>query len=171
MICIYCFHTKTQVTNSRPHKKHPQNWRRRRCPQCQALFSTYERPSTEDITVSYADGPHRAFNLGKLLISIAHAAQHDQAQATYDSLFLAQTIELEIIKHVTATPSLNQKSSTKTPSIESAEIAAITHQVLKKFDELTAMQYAMQHRLIVSVRRRGRPSTTATTHGDDAERG
>lgn len=172
MICLYCLHTKTCVTNSRPHKKHSQSWRRRQCPECQSVFTTYERPTSDDVLVHHHDGTTTAFNLGKLMLSIARAAQHNQDQAEYDSLFLAQTIELAVIKQVASThkPTTEVKNKKNSPSIQSKDIATTTHDVLKRFDELTAIQYAMQHHLIVSVRRRGRPSTTATRRADDAER-
>lgn len=173
MVCIYCLHTKTQVTNSRPHKKQPQIWRRRQCPRCDESFTTYERPSGDDLQVITHNGTLAAFNIGKLIISIARAAQHNQDQAQYDSLYLAQTVELEAIKQTANSLSTTKASpgKKKSPSIKSQEIAAIAHDTLKRFDELTAMQYAMQHHLIVSVRRRGRPSTIATKRADDVERG
>ena len=159
MICIYCFHVKTSVTNSRPHKKQPQNWRRRQCQACSKTFTTYERPSSEELAVIRPDGSRETFNLGKLIQSIARSFQHSQQQSEYDSLFLARTVELALITH--AQDDLSVSTST---------ISTQTHQILKRFDELSAMQYAMQHKLIVSVRRRGRPSTAATSDADGAER-
>lgn len=159
MICIYCFHVKTSVSNSRPHKKQPQNWRRRTCTACRKTFTTYERPSSDELRVRRPDGATEGFNIGKLLQSIARASQHNKKQAAYDSLPLASTVELALITNAC-------DDFCVTPR----QISEETHEVLKRFDELTAMQYAMQHGLIVSVRRRGRPSTTATTRADDAGR-
>jgi transcriptional regulator NrdR family protein len=89
-------------------------------------------------------GKTEEFNLGKLLISISRAFTHNVSEAAYSSLWLAQTAE-DIL-------------STEVETITPEEIAAITHDVLKRFDELAAIQYAAQHQLISSVRRRGRPS-------------
>jgi transcriptional repressor NrdR len=146
MFCINCFHTNTSVSNSRPHKKQPVVWRRRTCAKCGTTFTTLERPSLADNTPVYRDGNQTTtFNLGRLIISIAAAFAHDPKQAKEASLWLAQTVE----------NSLSTQISTITPE----DIAAITHQTLKRFDELAAVQYAAQHQLISSTRRRaGRPS-------------
>lgn len=148
------------MSNSRPHKKQPQNWRRRTCAACHRTFTTYERPSSDELLVRSPEDVTEGFNIGKLIQSIARASQHNKKQAAYDSLHLARTVELALIT-----------SASDDFCVTPGQISQQTHEVLKRFDELTAMQYAMQHGLIVSVRRRGRPSTTATTRADDAGRG
>ncbi len=145
MFCINCFHKSTSVSNSRPHKKQPQIWRRRTCANCHAVFTTYERPSLADNTpIDLADGSTDTFNLGRLILSISKAFTHSPNDAQYSSLWLAQTVEDTL--------------STDRKSISPEDIEATTHQVLKKFDELAAVQYAAQHKLISSTRKRGRPS-------------
>jgi transcriptional repressor NrdR len=145
MFCINCFHTNTAVTNSRPHKKQPKIWRRRHCKECGAIFTTYERPSlTDNKPIELPKGGHEAFNLGKLILSIAKSLTHSPQEAEYITLWLAQTVE----------DTLSTQRETITPE----DIAATTHAVLKRYDELAAMQYAAQHQLISSTRRRGRPS-------------
>jgi transcriptional repressor NrdR len=145
MFCINCFHKNTAVSNSRPHKKQPQVWRRRTCKKCGTIFTTYERPSLADNKPVYiSPGKTDAFNLGKLIISISKAFTHTPKEAEYNALWLAQTIEDTL--------------STQREIITPEDIAAITHGVLKRFDELAAVQYAARHRLISSTRRRGRPS-------------
>jgi transcriptional repressor NrdR len=150
MFCINCFHTNTSVANSRPNKKQPQVWRRRTCRNCQTTFTTYERPSLADNKViTLPDSATDQFNLGKLILSIAQAFTHSPSDAQYNSLWLAQTVE----------DTLSTERQTLTPE----DITATTHQILKKFDELAAIQYAAQHQLISSTRKRGRPSLRA--HG------
>ena len=145
MFCINCFNPSTSVTNSRPNKKQPQVWRRRSCSHCSAVFTTYERPSLADNKeVTLPDGSTDTFNLGKLLLSIAKAFTHSPNDAQYNALWLAQTVE----------DTLSTERQTLTPE----DIEATTHQVLKQFDELAAIQYAAQHQLISSTRKRGRPS-------------
>jgi len=145
MFCVNCFHKTTNVVNSRSRKKHPSVWRRRKCPACNTIFTTIERPSLQDNRpVSLQDGTTTAFNLGKLLISIASAFMHDSEKASCDALWLAQSVEDTL--------------STEYAIITPEDIAAVTHQTLKRFDELAAVQYAARHQLIVSARRRGRPS-------------
>ncbi|WP_408996113.1 NrdR family transcriptional regulator [Streptomyces caniscabiei] len=145
MFCINCFHTSTAVTNSRTSKKQPSVWRRRRCPRCNTLFTTYERPSlAENKKIQLSDGKDEKFNLGKLTLSIAKAFAHAPKEAQYHSLHLAQTVE----------DILSSQREVITPE----DIAATTHQTLKRYDEMAAIQYAIQHTLITSTRRRGRPS-------------
>jgi transcriptional repressor NrdR len=145
MFCVNCFHPSTSVVNSRPHKRQPQVWRRRSCKKCGTVFTTYERLSLSDNKpVVLPSGDSDTFNLGKLTISIAKAFTHAPHEGEYNALWLAQTIE----------DTLSMEREVVTPS----DIEAIAHTVLKRFDELAAIQYAVQHRLISSTRRRGRPS-------------
>lgn len=145
MFCVNCFHPSTSVVNSRSRKKQPQIWRRRKCPNCQTGFTTYERPSlSENKPVLTSNHKEERFNLGKLTLSIAKAFAHASEEAQYNSLFLAQTVE----------DTLSSQREVITPE----DIAATVHQILKRYDEMAAMQYALQHSLITSTRRRGRPS-------------
>lgn len=146
MFCINCFHKNTFITNSRPHKKQPTVWRRRQCKACNTVFTTHERPSLADNKpVHLPSGKTDVFNLGKLILSIAQAFTHSPSKAEYDALWLAQTVEDTL--------------STECQIITPEDIAATTHQILKRFDELAAVQYAARHQLIISTRRRrGRPS-------------
>ncbi len=145
MICINCFHRSTSVINSRPHKKQASIWRRRKCPKCSFVFTTTEQPSLADNKkVSLPDNKTDTFSLSKLCLSIAGAFTHSTKKAAYDSLWLAKTVE--------------QTLSTGYAVITPDDIAAVTHQVLKNYDELAAVQYAAKYQLIASTRRRGRPS-------------
>ena len=145
MFCINFFHKNTQVVNSRAYKKKPAIWRRRRCPDCKQIFTTVERPSLANgVNVWREDGSKTAFNLGKLIISISAAFSHDSERGKIQALELAQTAE-DIL-------------ASDYPLITTGDIEAVVHQVLKRFDELAAVQYAARHGLIVSAKRRGRPS-------------
>jgi transcriptional repressor NrdR len=148
MFCINCFHTGTKVANSRPNKKQPLVWRRRQCIKCGTTFTTYERPSLADNKpVALPDGKTDTFNLGKLILSISRAFTHAPQEAEYNALWLAQTVE-DIL-------------STERQVVTPEDIEAATHMTLKRFDELAAVQYAAQHKLISSLKRRGRPSLHA----------
>ena len=145
MFCINCFNKSTAVANSRPNKKQPLIWRRRTCSNCHTTFTTYERPSLADNKlINLSNGATDTFNLGKLILSIAKTFTHSPNDAQYNALWLAQTVEDTL--------------STERQTLHPDDIAAATHQVLKKFDELAAIQYAAQHQLISSTRKRGRPS-------------
>lgn len=158
MICIYCFHTKTRVTNSRTHKKHPQIWRRRQCDSCKQSFTSYERAASDTLRViSPTSRQPRPFSLGILTISIAQAFTHQEPkQAARDSYELAHTVELRLLQEASAT------EHTTTPQA----IAHTTYNTLKQFDEMAGLQYAAKHQLITSLRRRGRPSTVHAPHGN-----
>ncbi len=150
MICINCFHGKTKVTNSRPHKKNPGTWRRRQCESCRATFTTYEKPALDGtVKVHYPGIPksdaETLFSLSKLTLSIAASFSHDTVARQLSSLPLAETVEQLLISQV------------RQPSVD--DISATTHHVLKRFDELAALQYAATHGLVSATRkRRGRPS-------------
>lgn len=144
MICLNCFHVKTSVVNSRPHKKQPAVWRRRQCPKCGTLFTSYERPSLEDQHILSNTGQQMPFSIGKLTASIARSFQHNKQAADYDSFWLAQTVETKLLLHGT--------------SLSSDDIAALTHTTLHQFDPVAALQYAAQHDLITLAKRPGRPS-------------
>ncbi len=151
MLCINSAKEGTRVVNSRAHKKLPIVWRRRQGTISKTTFTTYERPSLADHTVVTADDPSgNEFNLGKLIISIAAAFAHNPHAAQYDTLYLAYTIEAKLAM---------QDNDQLTAEV----IAKTTHATLKRFDELAAIQYAAQHRLITSIRRRGRSSIHETT--------
>lgn len=153
MICLNCFHVKTTVTNSRRHKQ-PAVWRRRHCTKCQTTFTTYERPSLDDQGILARDGQSRPFNIGKLTTSIARSFQHNKKAADFDSYFLAQTIETQLLM--------------KGKNLSSDDIAALTHATLQSYDPIAAVQYAAQHDLVTLKRRPGRPSIAyVTAHRDE----
>jgi len=145
MFCVNCFNKSTSVTNSRPNKNQAQIWRRRQCSKCGHTFTTHERPSLADNKkITLADGKTNDFNLGKLIISISRSFSHAPNEAAYNSLWLAQTVENLL--------------STEHETIRPENIAAITHKTLRQYDEAAAMQYALHHNLLKSIKRRGRPS-------------
>lgn len=154
MICIYCLHNKTVTPNSRPHKKSAQVWRRRHCTECSRTFTTYERPSLEDVMVVAQDSTKERFSIGRLTISL-HQSLSSQQDAATSSYELAQTIELHLLQRYDITA-----------PITSSAIADEAYRTLRRYDELCGLQYGASHGLIASIRRRGRPSTTATNADD-----
>ena len=155
MICIKCFHEKTHVTNSRQNKKYPTTWRRHMCDQCGYSFTTYEKPVISLVVISQ-DGEKNNFSIGKLILSIARSFNHNEKLAGSYSYDLANTIQ-DKLTH------LQNK-----PTISSQYIAEITHSTLQNFDQIAALQYAAQHNLIISQRkrRRGRPSFSYSSEHD-----
>ncbi len=90
------------------------------------------------------------FSIGKLTASIHKSIAH-LTQAGTHSYELARTVELHLIQKYDITSPL-------TP----AAIAEETHRVVTHYDAACGLQYGVTHGLIASIRRRGRPSTTAT---------
>lgn len=104
--------------------------------------------------VHLPSGDTTAFNLGKLTISLSRAFQHDPHNGELASLDLAQTIEMVL--------------ATEVQTITPEDIEVVAHQALKRYDELAAMQYAAQHQLITSSKKRGRPSLRERGRPTDA---
>ena len=155
MICVYCLNPKTKTPNSRPHKKQAQVWRRRTCDSCGHTFTTYERPSLEEAVI-VSNKSKSAFSIGILSVSIykSLAQQFTDGNTSYE---LALTVEQKLIRRYDIRTAI-------TPSA----IAQETYTTLKNFDEISALQYGAAHGIVTSIRRRGRPSTTATSGLDDA---
>lgn len=150
MFCINCSNTDTKVTNSRPSKKTPQIWRRRRCPVCKYTFTTDELPRMIDIVVRDTHNTHQPFNPGILIVSITKAFAHDPSRGAASAWDLAQTI----ISH------LFLETYTQ---LTTDMIARTTYEVLDRYDPTAAAQYALSHQLMTSLRRRGRPSFGAAS--------
>jgi len=129
MFCIKCRHNRTQVINSRPHKKTASIWRRRKCPKCGETFTTTEhadlRYSSELLQPQLGD-----FNIGRLTISIAHAFQHDEKLGKEHASALANTIMTGLALR---------------ESLDAQSIKEETYRVLRRFDESAALAYALQH--------------------------
>jgi transcriptional repressor NrdR len=140
MFCIKCFNKDTQVTNSRPHKKQPSVWRRRYCPACGQIFTTDERPrlTASQKVWNHLSSESQPFNPGILTISIAKAFGHDPAGGKQSAWDLMETISnMLIIEYPSA--------------LSTDDIAAVTHQVLSRYDKTAGLQYALQHNLLAPV--------------------
>lgn len=157
MICIYCLHKKTGTPNSRPHTSTPQVWRRRHCVNCGHTFTTYERASLEDVVVQSTEARRNTFSLGRLLLSISRSLTQQHADTLGETSYeLARTVEQRLIRRYDITSPI-------TP----AAVAQETYETLKRYDEISALQYGAAHGIVTSIRRRGRPSTIATNGLDD----
>lgn len=152
MICINCS-SETKVTNSRPHKKTPSVWRRRKCVACGAVFTTNEVVSDTMyiFQVKSPDGKAEAFSLPRLMFSIATSLSHRAAQSVPDdSYWLAQTIATNI-------------QATATDKVTSGALALEVHVALSNFDATAGIQYGARHGLVHNTAqkpRRGRPRTS-----------
>lgn len=134
MVCTYCGHD-TQVVNSRHQKRLNQVWRRRKCTNCGAVFSTHEAADYEaSWRVLDTNGSLHPFLRDKLLISLHKSLEH-RPTAVADASGLLNTI-VSLLRPLAAKGTL-----------EASEIALTTREVLIKFDNAAATHYAAFHKL------------------------
>ena len=144
MICVYCGHKSTDVTNSRPHSGSSGVWRRRQCGSCKRSFTTDEVARNITKVIQNDTRAHSAnLSMSRLTISIWKSFQHDPDQGSIVAGDLAQTVISALTPATTVTPQ---------------EVAETTYQTIRRYDESAGMAYALQHHLLTSVKRRGRPS-------------
>lgn len=147
MICINCSGIETKVANSRTWRKDSKVWRRRTCEECGATFTTYETPDASKLVVVDTDkkpAKKVPFDLSYITISIYKAlAASDEKEARHSALWLAKNVETRLARE---------------KMISKAALAELVHEVLKGFNEIAAIQYAARHGMVVSLKRRGRPS-------------
>lgn len=152
MICINCFHKKTNVVNSRPQLKQPLTWRRRKCPHCLFTFTTHETYQLDDILLIQSEnGQAAAYNKGKLLASVIEALlpTGDDAVGAY---WLVSTIEARLIS--------DHKATGQWQPVSSAHLASLTFEALTAFNQAAGMGYGVKHKLLSMSQKRkpGRPS-------------
>jgi uncharacterized Zn finger protein (UPF0148 family) len=73
MKCPFCSHAETQVVETRLAEDASFIRRRRKCPQCEKRFTTYERPEVSFPAVVKKDGRRIEYATGKLRDSFALA--------------------------------------------------------------------------------------------------
>lgn len=143
MLCTKCFHGKTSVTNSRPHKTSPSIWRRRQCPKCGHIFTTIELPESSETTAISG----KPFSVARLTVSLANYLGHRGSEAADDASWLAATIQ-------------QQLWATHKKKLTVRELIDIVYPVLDRFDAIAGLRYATEHGLISGQQqrpRRGRP--------------
>lgn len=93
MKCIVCHTGNLEITNSRKHPSQLRVWRRRKCSDCGALFTTKELPDY-DRAFSIQTGKRKSattpFERTALLAQLFAAGGHIKQQQ--DLLYLAETI-------------------------------------------------------------------------------
>ncbi len=145
-----CFHIKTNVTNSRGHKKTPQTWRRRTCPECGFTFTTYETFALDEVLLVKIDDKSIPYNRGRLLASLINALKPtgDDLSKAY---LLVATIEEKIL--------LMQRGPREWQPISTALIAKVAYDTLLAYNVVAGYTYGSAHKLIsISQKKRpGRP--------------
>jgi transcriptional repressor NrdR len=70
MRCPFCGNDDTQVKDSRPTDDNAAIRRRRRCPNCGARFTTFERVQLRELTVVKSHGQREPFDRDKIVRSM-----------------------------------------------------------------------------------------------------
>ena len=129
MVCIYCG-SKTQVTNSRHQKATNSVWRRRKCVDCDAHWTTVEKINAET-THKVISGHHKKhiepLERDILLFSVHDALRHRKT-AVKDASALTDTVISKVL-------------ASKSADITKNELTAITYETLSCFDKLAADIY------------------------------
>ena len=95
MVCTQCGHA-TQVINSRLQKRANSVWRRRRCLDCNAVFTTHEVADYTALWRVIGKNPAmKPFNRDELLISLYKSLQH-RPQAISDAAGLTDTLIIRL---------------------------------------------------------------------------
>ncbi len=135
MVCIYCHHPDTRVTNSRTSRQSPRVWRRRSCPQCHAVMTTYETPAEQEMPRVQSGRQSRPFSTWRLMSSLYKALPEDKTTRSDSAHALAETIRTKIMR---------DNPTILTP----AHIAIVTHETLTAYNKKSAIYYALKHDIL-----------------------
>lgn len=136
MICPFCLHKKSEIYNSRSTNQGFVTWRRRRCLQCQKVFTTQETydPSKNWYVVKDKSRRDR-YSRAKLAMSLVRACDHRLGQQDDATWYLFEIVEQKLLpiaakneQHITAATIIEQVSA-----------------VLKRFDAAAYVKYLSYH--------------------------
>lgn len=131
MVCIYC-HGELSVANSRPQRRRNQVWRRRKCSQCGAIFTSIESIDLAGSLLVSSQHGLRPFSRDKLFVSIYDSCRH-RSEAIDDANDLTDTIIAKLVGH------------TQSAQLNADDIAKVAIDILQRFDKAASVQYAAFH--------------------------
>lgn len=134
MVCIHCA-GKTAVINSRLQKRSNRVWRRRKCIECGAIFSSHEVAQYEAswmVRGSGAKGKLTPFQRDKLFLSLYRSCQHRPA-ALSDASALADTIISKL------------QAQIKNGIVDGQAIFQAAQVALNRFDTAASVHYQAFH--------------------------
>ncbi len=132
MVCVYCGGS-TEVVNSRPQKKNNQVWRRRRCAECGAIFSTQES-AQYDLAWQVRSGRHlQPFSGMKLFMSLYKSCEHRKT-ALSDAQGLADTVTGKL------------RPLLADGVVDSRDIVHAAQVALNRFDKAASVHYQAFHK-------------------------
>ena len=130
MVCVHCG-GRTNVINSRSQTRSNRIWRRRRCQNCSAIFTSLEQPLLETTWVVKRGSQLVPFSRDKLFLSIYNACKH-RDEAILDAGALTDT-------------TIGGLSREKLTVFEPQHIVRLAINVLGSFDNAAAVQYHAFH--------------------------
>ena len=125
MICPFCKHAETKVTNKRDSETETR--RRRECLKCGKRFTTHEKVEPLDIRVVKKDGRRELFSREKLKSGVLKALEKRPVSADQIDKLLAE-IEESLMK--------------KGKEVTSQQIGQIIMEKLKKVDKIAYIRFA-----------------------------
>ena len=132
MVCVYCG-SPTTVSNSRLQRRNNHTWRRRKCLNCRATFTTGEAPDlSSSFMVKDTRGKLIPFNRDKLFIALYESCRH-RPKAYQDATALTETV----ISHILDRPAGSV--------VDRGRIIETAHKALKRFDSAAATIYLAYH--------------------------
>ena len=128
MICPFCSHSETKVTDSRDTNDGKAIRRRRECEKCHSRFSTYEEVEIMRLSVTKKDGRKEEYDKSKIESGVRKALE--KRPVNEEKIFkIIGDIEYEI-------------QSNERCEISSKEIGKIVLDKLKETDDVAYLRFA-----------------------------
>lgn len=131
MVCVYC-ESDTKVVNSRLQKKANQVWRRRKCLNCHAIFTTLEWVDASQAISIRRKRQFEPFSRDILLLSVYDSLRHRKT-AMQDATELTKTI-IGRLHPLISNAAINRD-----------DLVKITAEILDRFDKVAATHYKAFH--------------------------
>src|SRR3989338_9554583 len=129
MLCPFCLHKETKVTNKRDAENLTR--RRRECLKCRKRFTTYEKVENPEFFVVKKDGRREQYNKDKLLLGIVKACEK-------------RVVSHEKIEKVVN--EIEEKLRKKGKEVKSNIIGEFVMKALKKLDKVAYIRFASVYR-------------------------
>ncbi len=129
MICPFCLHQETKVTDKRDVGKITR--RRRECLKCEKRFSTYENVELDEIKVIKKSGDKQAFDRNKVIRGIIKACEK-------------RPVSEEVIEKMVSR--IEGKIRKRGKIVKSSYIGELVSNELKKTDKVAYIRFASVYR-------------------------
>lgn len=130
MVCPYC-KKDSQVVNSRHQKRTNSVWRRRKCVNCGAIWTSLERIELPTVWRVRKGNHLTEFRQETLLISLYEALKHRKS-ADVDAKYVCDTVIAKLARH-------------NSPELTTELIKKTSHDILRRYDKVAASLYNVTH--------------------------